>query len=326
VSIPDVRRRRETGAIDARPTLHRGDSVLQLLNVSLGALALGLIVDALAIEPYRLEITAPRLVCPRLPEALEGLSILLLADLHTSTWGRRERILLRLLEKVERPDLIVWDGDLITGVSGIPVARQMCQRVHALFPDCPTFITLGNGEHKVGRKNCASLVQGLREDGFPVLINEWVPFEIRGETITIGGTDDPYYGYADVEKTLCGAPRERFTLLLAHSPQVAPQAARLGADVMLSGHTHGGQFRLPLIGAVRTQNPLGLKMDFGTFDRCRLAQILGRKPEGDLITYITRGIGSAQLPYIRPPLTPRFLCRPEIARVTLHRGPAPHNC
>jgi hypothetical protein len=161
-------------------------------------------------------------------------------------------------------------------------------------------------------------VHALKADGFPVLRNEWLEIAPRGVPITLAGTDDPYYGYADVDRTLHGAPRDRFTLLIAHSPQVAPIAARLGADVLLSGHTHGGQVRLPWIGAIRTQNPLGLSMDYGTFDRRRLSRILGRDPGGDLVTYITRGVGAAQIPYV-PKLGPRLLCRPEVARVTLHR-------
>ncbi|MBC8104187.1 MAG: metallophosphoesterase [Cytophagales bacterium] len=291
----------------------------RIAGLALGGLLLALFLDAIAVEPFRLEVTRPQLFCPRLPPTLDGLSVLLLADLHASHWGRRERLFLELLETVERPDLILWNGDLITGREGIPVALDICRRVRARFPGCPTVITLGNGEHKIGGRHCRGFVQALRAAGFEVMINQHRPFLLRGEEITLGGTDDPFYGFADLERTLQGAPRDRFTLLFAHSPQIAAQAARLGVDAMLSGHTHGGQVRLPLIGALRTQNPLGLKMDHGTFDRKRLGRILGRDPGGDLVTYITRGIGAAQVPFLHW-LAPRFLCRPEIAFVTLHRG------
>lgn len=286
---------------------------------SLGAILLALFVDAIAIEPFRLGVTHPRLHCLRLPPALEGLSVLLLADLHVSHWGRRERLFLKLLETVETPDIIIWDGDLITGAEGREIAVEICHRVRTLFPNCPTFITLGNGEHKIGGRQCREFVQMLRCDGFEVLINENRTLTVRGEPITIAGTDDPYYGFADVERTLRGAAQGQFQLLFAHSPQVAGIAARLGVDVMLSGHTHGGQVRLPFIGAIRTQNPLGRTMDYGIFDRERLATILRRDPGGDLVTYISRGIGSAQVPFLHW-LSPRFLCPPEISRVTLHRN------
>ena len=288
-------------------------------TLSLGTFLLALFVDAVAIEPFRLGVTHPRLHCPNLPPSLEGVSVLVLADLHASHWGRRERLFLHLLEKVERPDIIIWDGDLITGDEGREVALTICRRVRALFPDCPTYITLGNGEHKIGGRQCREFVQRLRTSGFDVLINENRTLFLRGEPITIAGTDDPYYGFADVERSLKGAPKDQFQILFAHSPQVAGVAARLGVDVMLSGHTHGGQVRLPFFGAIRTQNPLGLKMDYGIFDRKRLAEILGRDPGGDLVTYITRGIGAAQVPFLHW-LAPRFLCPPEISRVTLHRS------
>jgi predicted MPP superfamily phosphohydrolase len=287
--------------------------------LSLAGFLLALLVDALAIEPYRLGVTYPRLYCPRLPRALEGVSILLLADLHASQMGRREKLFLKMLETVERPDIIVWNGDLITGEEGRAVSLDICRRVRTLFPNCPTFVTLGNGEHKIGGKECRAFVQMLRDDGFEVLINENRTLVVCGEPITVAGTDDPFYGFADVERSLKGSPGGQFQLLFAHSPQVAGVAARLGVDVMLSGHTHGGQVRLPFIGAIRTQNPLGLKMDYGIFDRKRLAEILGRDPGGDLVTYITRGIGAAQVPVLKW-LAPRFLCPPEISRVTLHRS------
>lgn len=284
--------------------------------LSISGLLLALFFDAVSIEPFRLQVTHPRLLCPRLPAALDGMSILLLADMHASQLGRREKRFLKLLETVERPDIILWDGDLITGKEGRDVALALCRRVRDLFPDCPTFITLGNGEHKIGGQECRAFVQSLGSHGFEVLINQNRTLVLRGKPITVAGTDDPYYGFADVERTLKGAPDGQFQLLFAHSPQVAGVAARLGVDVMLSGHTHGGQVRLPFIGALRTQNPLGLKMDYGIFDRKRLATILGRDPGGDLVTYITRGIGAAQVPFLHW-LAPRFLCPPEISRVVL---------
>lgn len=272
---------------------------------------------ALGVEPFWLEPTHVDLFCPRLPAALDGLTILLLADTHIGQWGRREKTLARLLDALPTPDLVVLAGDQIQGARGIPfVHRLVREHVRARHG---RFLILGNAEHKLKGPVRRAFVSDLHKDGLTVLVNHHVPLTIRGAAITVAGTDDPYYGHADLGRTLQGAPPERFCLLLAHSPQIAVEAARRGVDVMLSGHTHGGQIRLPVVGALRTQNPLSRRMDQGLFDRPRLWDVLGRDPGGDLLTYISRGVGTA--PLWRIPLFPRFLCRPEIAWLTLRTSP-----
>jgi hypothetical protein len=286
-----------------------------------GAVSAGLAAYALLVEPYRLELTHPEVPLPRLPSALDGLTVLLLADTHTARWGRREPLLTQLLARVERPDLIIWGGDFLQNRGhGIPHALRLVRCVAERFPGVPTYAVHGNAEHKILLAARRAFERQLAECGVRVLVNAWEPLTLRGETITVVGVDDPYYGHADLERALHGAPpaSERFRLLLSHSPQLATQAARAGVDLMLSGHTHGGQVRLPGIGPLKTQNPLARRLDFGLWDRPRLAAVLRRDPGGDLTAYITRGIGAATVPRFWW-LAPRFLCRPEVARLTLRR-------
>ena len=272
---------------------------------------------ALAVEPYRLELTHPEVFLPRLPPALDGLSVLLLADPHISRWGRREPLLLELLETVAPPDVIVWAGDFIQGKVGIPSVLRVCRAVAERYPGVPSFGIMGNAEHKMRLEFRRDFIRQLEETGIVVLMNEWTPLTLRGVTITVAGVDDPYYGHADLAAALAGAPTDAvFTLLLSHSPQLATQAARAGVDLMLSGHTHGGQFRVPLVGPVKTQNPLAHRLDCGLFRPRDLARVLKRDPGGHLTTYISRGIGVANFPRVWW-LSPRFLCRPEVARLTL---------
>lgn len=278
----------------------------------LGAVCAALSVYALAVEPYRLEVTCTALPVRNLPRALEGLSILLLTDPHIARWGRRERLLASLLDTLPTADIVVWGGDFLNGATGIPDAVALARRARARVA---RYGVLGNAEHKLSRCRRRAFVRELEAAGLRVLINESEPLTIHGTTITLAGTDDPYYGHANLKKTLAGADPDRFTLLLSHSPQIALQAARAGVDLLLSGHTHGGQVRLPLIGALKTQNPLGRTVDAGFFDRARLAKATGRDPGRDIALYVSRGIGVARLNIL--PLYPRFLCRPEIAWLTL---------
>jgi predicted MPP superfamily phosphohydrolase len=273
---------------------------------------------ALDVEPYLLEFTRPSLTLPHLPAALEGITILLLSDPHVTTWGRREDLLLALLRDVPPPDVIVWGGDFIMGRTALNTAVRLVDEVATLFRGIPAFGILGNAEHKIAVAKRRCFVEHLQKAGVSVLLNEHASLHLRGVEIIVVGVDDPYYGFADLNAALAGAPVcETFTLLLAHSPQIAAPAARAGVDLMLSGHTHGGQVRLPLVGPLKTQNPLGRKMDQGTFYRARLANVLGRDPGGDMVTYVTRGIGTATLPGMR--FAPRLFCRPEVALLTLRR-------
>jgi predicted MPP superfamily phosphohydrolase len=285
-----------------------------------GGVSAALAAYTLAVEPYQLETTTTPIYLSRLPRSLKGLSILLLTDTHIGKWGRREPLLINALKTMETPEMIIWAGDFLQGETGIIPALKICRLVRDRFPGVPAYAVFGNAEHKIKIDKRKRFMADLRDSGIRLLDNEHLLIAPRpgSEEIVLAGVDDPYYGFADLQKALKNAPVEtRFTLLLAHSPQIAVQAAQAGVDLMLSGHTHGGQVQIPLIGALKTQNPLSRRMDFGLWDRHRLARILGRDPGGDLQTFISRGIGVATVPRA-PLLAPRLLCRPEIACITLH--------
>jgi uncharacterized protein len=287
--------------------------------VSVVAGGLGLAAYALRVEPYRLELTFPQLFLRRLPPEFDGLKLLLLTDPHVITFDRREERLLEILQTIETPDLLIWGGDMIQGGHNLPDALRLAREVRRLFPGIPTFLIPGNAEHKMRAHRRRAFLAELECVGMTVLVNRHVPFTWNGATITLAGVDDPYYGHADLAAALEGAPASHFTLLLSHSPQLATQAARAGVDLMLSGHTHGGQVRLPGLGTLKTQNPLARGMASGLWNRDRLTAVLGFDPGGDLLVYISRGIGVAPLPFARG-LGPRFLCRPEVPLLTLRRG------
>ena len=290
--------------------------ILPAAGAALAVAAGAVTAYALAVEPYRLEVTHTDIHCPRLPAAWDGVTILLLADLHMSRWGRRERLLASILDDLPTPDIAVLAGDLLQGITGAPPTVELIEtHVRARYA---RYGILGNSEHKLKTRHRLRAVQAFRDAGVIMLINENTTLTVKGETVTVAGTDDPYFGHADLPATLSGIDPRQFCLLLAHSPQVAIRAARAGADLLLSGHTHGGQVRFPFIGALDTHNALGRQVDQGLFDRTRLRATTGREPGSDLMLYITRGVGVAN--FTRWPIRPRFLCRPEIAWLTLRKG------
>ena len=294
----------------------------KLLGAATGLASAGLAAYALKVEPLLVEVTHPTLFLPRLPAAWDGLSILFLSDPHVWEFGERERRVVEACAGLDVPELIVWGGDFLGNSRGVVPAVRLVAEIAALFPETPSFAIWGNAEHKIRQERRAWLEALLAEVGVCTLTNESLPLTLRGETVILAGCDDPYYGHADLDATFAALTPEHFTIFLAHSPQVAALAARAGVDLMLSGHTHGGQVRFPLLGPLKTQNPLSRLLDSGTFTHAQLTKVLGYDPGGNLTSYLSRGIGLAFIQGL-PWLAPRFNCRPEVARLTLRTSPIP---
>lgn len=273
------------------------------------------------VEPFQLELTTPEVFCPRLPKALEGIRVLLLADPHVDEWSKREEMVLDMLRDLPvKPDIVVWGGDYLYQFGRTEGGLRLVREGQALLAGIPSYGLLGNAEHKLSPEKTREFSEQMEALGVRMMNNCWETLTLRGTPITVAGVDDPYYGFDDIDAALKEAPSDQFTLFLAHSPQIVYRAAHAGVDLMLSGHTHGGQVRFPLVGALKAQNPLGRKLDRGLFDRERLYPIVGdRAVPDDFRLYITQGIGTApswRFYWLRP----RLLCRPEITLMTLRSG------
>ncbi len=286
-------------------------STRQSLSALAGATALGLLGYAVGVEPYLVETVHLDLFAPRLPEAFDGYTIIQVSDLHMRQMGRREKIVERLLQRLPPADLIALTGDMIHTPAGIApflhLARSFQARdgVYAVF---------GNSEHKNGVRPFA-FSQTLAENGIPPLMNRHVLLSRGDSQIALAGVDDPVNDKDRLADALSGIPEDVFTLLLMHSPDGIAEAVVYGVDVVLSGHTHGGQIRLPLYGALYTHSAMGKRMSDGYYSRKRLRRAIGIRP-GRTQLYVTRGLGISGLAL-------RFLTRPELTVITLRRG-LPH--
>jgi predicted MPP superfamily phosphohydrolase len=195
---------------------------------------------------------------------------------------------------------LVVTGDFVSHPFGRPNGRrgalyaEPCADVLSKIVGVPVLTILGNHDHW----NDAHIVEGaLHDRGITVLRNNAVPLERGRGRIWIAGIDDALVQAADLGKALSDVPTSETTILLAHEPDFADYATRFPVDLQLSGHSHGGQVRLPGIGAVvlpamAEKYPLGLNR------------------VGALQVYTNRGLG-----VINPPV--RFLCPPEVTFVTL---------
>jgi uncharacterized protein len=242
-------------------------------------------------QAWQVEYTERTLHLPRLPAAWEGLTILHLSDLHLC--GTPDRAWFRaVMDRCAawEPDLIAVTGDLADGLDYIRWIAPVLGRLRCKIA---AFAILGNHDEwyapdKVRRR--------LRRIGMHVLGNRWEQIDVRGEPLVVIGQESPWF---PPPPDLSGCPVGPFRLCLSHTPDNIRWAQRAGVDLMLSGHVHGGQIRLPLIGSILVPSRYGRRYDCGVFE------------EAPTVLHVSRGLGGDH------PL--RFLCRPEATRLILRR-------
>lgn len=273
-----------------------------------GAAAVGvaLALYATLYEPFAIRLRRLRLVCPRLPAGLDGFTILQLSDLHMSKTGRRERRVARLIRGLS-PDIVAITGDLaFDDVAGRDLARMALEA----RPRHGVYAISGNADVR-HPDYFAGVQRVMREAGVRFLENEHVVLSRNGDRLIVAGVDDPHTGRDDLSRAVLDAPPDTFLVLLAHTPAIAVGAIEVGADVVLSGHTHGGQLALPFIGPLYTRSGHGKGLAAGLVGGTKLRNTIGVEPGATQI-YVSRGIGSSFLPL-------RFLAPPEVALIRLAR-------
>lgn len=240
------------------------------------------------VETRNLEISHHQAL---LEPGRDTLKVLHLSDLHFSKDNPWVRSILRQLQGIEA-DLVVITGDLLHIGAKEDVAPLL-----AALPDAPfgRYACLGNWDRWSG-----FTVDGLRSlfegAGIQLLLNDHIPLMIRGRRLTLVGMDDALSGEPE-PGLLSTLPEGVPTLVLSHVPTLFPDLASRGADIVLSGHTHGGQVRAPFKGA------LWMPMGSGDYD-------CGWFEEGGARLFVSRGIGTSVAPL-------RFLCRPEAALIEI---------
>ena len=238
-----------------------------------------------------------------LPAEFDGLRIVQLSDLHNREFGKNNQRLYAAVKQAA-PDLIFLTGDLVDeyAEAPIPYAKAVGKALSAI---APTYYVTGNHEWAHGNAAVEELKTALRESGVTVLSNQFVPLERNGQTIFIAGIDDPN-GYADqktpqqVAREVRDAAPEGFWLLLAHRNNLfESEYAALGADLTLSGHGHGGLWRLPFTDGLLGSGGTLLPSYTNGFYTCRGAEV-----------FVSRGLGGMV----------RLFNRPEVAVLTLRRA------
>lgn len=260
----------------------------------LRALAAGItqVARAALAEPYMLTVERRAIALRRLPRTLDGFRIVHLSDIHHSPFTGSEQIkhAIETANSLE-PDIIALTGDYVSHEHGyIAPCASLLGRLRARSG---VYAVLGNHDHWTD----APLITDLfRLAGIQVLINEGMRFEQNGAAFWLAGVDDTMVGQEDLPLALAGSRADEMKLLLAHNPVILRRAARAGVDLVLSGHTHGGQV------AWRSERSASGR------PRRRLLKGLGR--QGNTQIYVTRGLGTVVLPI-------RYGCPPEVSLLEL---------
>jgi predicted MPP superfamily phosphohydrolase len=273
-----------------------------LVSVALiQVLVYALLAYGTLLEPFRMQVTRIQVSSPKLENPGRPLRIVQLSDLHVERLTRRERELPALVAELA-PDLIVLTGDFLsTSYNSDPRAVAELQTLLAQFK-APggVYAVWGTPEVDIPRVLRPALV----DLGIITLEDQAAELTIHGQHVWMMGLlgrRDLDLGGSRLRALLGDAPSKAFTLLLHHTPDLMPRASALGVDLVLSGHTHGGQWRLPGFGAILTSSHYWKRYE------------AGRYREGNTHLYVSRGIGMEGFGAPRA----RFFCPPEVVVIEL---------
>ena len=238
---------------------------------------------------------------PDLPTELDGCRIVLISDLHSARFGDRQEELISAVTEKD-PDIVVLCGDILDSkAKDYAPIEELLEGISHL----PVYAVYGNHENRVSIFDRADLAALYESYGVSLLVDESESISVNGTEICISGMDDPaFWGKGDVDFVKNNPPdvspsENAFNILLCHRANVYPAVSDLGFELVLSGHLHGGQIRLPLLGGLISPN----REIFPDYTS-------GIYSEGSSVMVVSRGLGN-------PISIPRIFNAPEIVTVTL---------
>lgn len=271
-----------------------------------GGSAAGLLGFA-AYEPHELAVERVDLRLANLPRDFDGLRIAQLSDIHFEEFVSAQHLAKAIAAINEAPpDLVVLTGDFVTeplfgknSAKAAQVAFPCAEMLRTLRARHGVFATLGNHDYMTRPR---IVRDALAAAGIPVLRNASTEVAIGGRGLWIVGLDDALRGHPDPEIAFRAVPPGRGAITLVHEPDVADSLQGYPIALQLSGHSHGGQVRLPIVG------PPYLPLLSRKYP-------MGHYRAGALDLYTNRGLGVIGVPF-------RFLCPPELTLFTLHSSAA----
>jgi uncharacterized protein len=277
----------------------------QFLRAAAAAGTAAIVGDAIFLAPNRPRIVHQEFFLPRWPERLDGFTVAVLSDFHYDPYFsiRPLRAAIAMVSRLH-PDLIALTGDFVSvplvgdwekaASAAEPCARLLCQMTapHGLWA------VMGNHDDATDPEHVTRVLQAVN---IQVLANQSQPIEREGARFWLAGVNDVMSRTADLSRTLHGIPAGEAVVLLAHEPDFADEASQYPIDLQLSGHSHGGQIRLPFLPPLYLPE-LAKKYVWGTYH------------VGPLTLHTSAGLGTVGVPM-------RLNCPPEITMLTLRPAP-----
>ena len=270
-------------------------SVLTLLGLSSGGF-----LYANRIEPSLLDIQELQIKHPLIPKSFDGIKLVQFSDTHLGFQYNLHQFT-KLVKKINslQPDIILFTGDLMDEPNQYTEINRLMPILKSLHAPLGKYCIFGNHDH--GGYGSDIYRNIMVNSDFSVLLNESAPVKMSdGSIIYLLGIDDAMLGNPNLPLALKNVPNNTFNILLSHAPDLAETAAQYPVYWQLSGHSHGGQIKIPLLGALVTP-PFGQLYPEGLYS-------VG--DDSHLSLYVNRGIGTTRLPF-------RFLSKPELTIFTL---------
>lgn len=253
------------------------------------------------VERYLINVNRYTIPVPNLPPAFDGLRVVHLTDLHYGPLMPLD-VLAKVIRKTNEleKDMVVCTGDYVRGGTADRKVEGIWSVMRDLRAPEGVYAVLGNHDHWAGTEQS---IRSMELSGHINLRHRAVPLSRNGETMWLGGAGDLWEDHLSLDQVLENAPDNACRIVLAHNPDTADTDFTTRVDLMLSGHTHGGQVKLPFIGT-----------PFLPVKNKAYSSGLIRSQRTDI--FISRGVGWAALPV-------RFNCLPEIALLTIVRSEGP---
>ena len=249
-------------------------------------------------EPNNLQVEELIIKIENLPQSFNGTRIVHLTDFHSRYFGNREKKVLQIVDSLE-PDFVFITGDFIDYTTENLESCQKFWRVLGEKYEDKIFGVMGN--HEYWNPNSSSLEQLLNDSGIVILNNENKKITGSDDYIYLIGVDDPDTGYDNLARAIKNIDEENTPkILLAHSPEIIEDIDEKDINLILVGHTHGGQIKIPFIRPIWVPTKYHGKYAHGLFKI------------NDSYLYVNRGIGIGKLPI-------RFNCPPEITLIKLEK-------
>ena len=272
---------------------------LRILFAVIVLLIAGIVFWAFLIEPGRLIVREQTIQIDNWPHELDGLRIAVLSDIHADDWFIDDKKLRQIVERTNQlqPELIVILGDYMSS-NGHVTRRVEPEHFGAILKDLHAplgvYSVLGNHDWWYSGTKVRA---GLEQNGIMVLENEAIHFDVRGTTLWLVGLADLWTRRQEIAETVAMVPEGKPVIALTHNPDIFPNLpARV--QLLLAGHTHGGQVRFPLIGSVVESSDYGERY------------VMGHVVENNHHLFVTSGIGTSIVPV-------RFGVPPEIVLLTI---------